>query len=262
MAAVSQLAQFAKGFRARPGPGIEVVVTPRYQIQLIPDFPIAGPNHAAWIRCAAGEADEVIREVKAVSAERGLPFAWIVDPETEPADFADHLQHHGIAPDPHGESSVMILAADVEVAHQEVPGLAISDALADFELFLAAEACAGEAFADVPFGEETGISGGARRRFEHNLAAGNRHVLLATLDGEPAGSGSLHVQAPGGAMMNGGAVRPRFRGVGVYRALVAARLDLARRAGVPGVVVWAGEMSRPILDRLGFETVSWRKFYI
>ena len=89
MAAVSQLALFAKGFRQRPGPGIEVVVTPRYQLQLIPDFPIAGPNHAAWIRCAAGEADEVIREVQAVSAERGLPFAWIVDPETEPADFAD-----------------------------------------------------------------------------------------------------------------------------------------------------------------------------
>jgi hypothetical protein len=26
--------------------------------------------------------------------------------------------------------------------------------------------------------------------------------------------------------------------------------------------VWGGAMSRPILERLGFETVSWRRFYI
>ena len=240
-----------------------MIVTPRYEVQLIPDFPIAGPNHVGWIRCPSGEADEVIREVRAISAERGLPIAWIVDPGTTPADFVAHLGRHGIAPDPHGEkSAVMILSVDAEVPNQDVPGLALQDALADFELFKAAEAAAGEAFAGVPFGEDTGISTTARRRFDNNRKAGNRHLLLATIDGEPAGSGSLTVHHPGGAMMNGGAVRPRFRGTGVYRALVAARLDLARKAGVPGVVVWGGQMSGPILERLGFRTVSWRKFYI
>jgi GNAT superfamily N-acetyltransferase len=61
--------------------------------------------------------------------------------------------------------------------------------------------------------------------------------------------------------MNGGAVRPRFRGRGVYRALVAARLDITRNAGAAGLVVWGGHMSAPILERIGFETVSWRRFF-
>jgi GNAT superfamily N-acetyltransferase len=67
---------------------------------------------------------------------------------------------------------------------------------------------------------------------------------------------------PRGATINGGSVRPKFRGRGVYRALVAARLEIARRAGVEGLCVWGGEMSGPILARLGFEKVGWRRFYV
>jgi GNAT superfamily N-acetyltransferase len=68
---------------------------------------------------------------------------------------------------------------------------------------------------------------------------------------------------PTAAIINGGAVRPKFRGRGIYRALVAARLNMAREAGVEGgLVVWGGDMSAPILTRLGFEPVGSRKFYV
>jgi hypothetical protein len=43
---------------------------------------------------------------------------------------------------------------------------------------------------------------------------------------------------------------------------VAERLRMAREAGVAGLSVWGGPMSAPILDKLGFETVGWRKFYL
>ena len=100
------------------------------------------------------------------------------------------------------------------------------------------------------------------RRRLNQLDAGNRRVLLATVDGEPAGSAGLTLYAPAGAIINGGAVRERFRGRGVYRAMVAARLAMARDAGVPGLSVWGGPMSAPILRRLGFETVGWRRFHV
>jgi GNAT superfamily N-acetyltransferase len=100
-----------------------------------------------------------------------------------------------------------------------------------------------------------------RRRL--NLrAAGHRRLLLATVNGEPAGAGGLGLFPPGGAAITGGSVRPIFRGRGVYRALVAARLEIARDAGVAGLAVWGGDMSRPILARLGFQTVGWRRFYL
>ena len=49
----------------------------------------------AWVRCRGEEAEEVIREARAIIARRGLPVYWILDPGTEPADFTDHLARFG-----------------------------------------------------------------------------------------------------------------------------------------------------------------------
>src|SRR5512135_1602034 len=246
MPAVSQaLIDFANHSRQETEPGIEVIVTPRYQITLQPDFPLAGPNNVSWIRCTADEADEVIDQARAIVAARRLPLAWILDPETQPADLADRLHARGVDPDPHGvESKVMVLPSDAAIDSPRVPGLEMVDALADAEAFQLADRAATEAFeAEVLRDDESRVAARERRR-RNLLAAGNRHLLLATVDGEPAGSGSLGLYPPYGARMNGGSVRPKFRGRGVYRALVAARVEIARRAGVPGLAVWGGEMSK------------------
>jgi GNAT superfamily N-acetyltransferase len=264
MAAVSQaLVEFANQYRQEAAPGIEVVVTPRYRITIQPDFPIAGPNNASWISCRASEAEAVIHDVRAVFAARQLPFMWVLGPAVEPKDFAEHLASHGVWPDPHGaESKVMVLPIDATVAGAAIPGLEIHDALADLDTFRKADGAAAEAFeADLPMDSPEFIAMQDRRRLNFR-AAGKRRQLLATLDGEPAGAAGLTLFPPAGAIINGGSVRPKFRGRGVYRALVAARLDVARRAGAAGLIVWGGDMSAPILARLGFETVGWRRFYL
>jgi hypothetical protein len=38
-------------------------------------------------------------------------------------------------------------------------------------------------------------------------------------------------------------------------------MEIARNQGVDGLTVWGGHMSAPILAKLGFQTVSWRRFY-
>jgi GNAT superfamily N-acetyltransferase len=264
MRAVSQaLLEFANHHRPRPEPGMEVIVTPRYLMTLQPDFPLPGPNAVCFIRCRPEETDEVIREARATFAARHLPLMWQLDPEMEPPDFADHLERHGIHGDPHGsEFAVMVLPVDAEMDSPEVAGLEIHDALSDFATYRSANAAAAEAFeSDIPGDEPEVIAMHERRRL--NLrAAGHRHLLLATIDGEPAGSGGIGLFPPGGAAINGGSVRPKFRGRGIYRALVAARLEIARNGGVDGLCVWGGDMSGPILKRLGFETVGWRRFYL
>ena len=60
------------------------------------------------------------------------------------------------------------------------------------------------------------------------------------------------VDIDGGVVLLGGAVLAEARGRGVYRALVHARWQHAVDRGTPLLVVQAGEMSAPVLDKLGF----------
>ena len=252
---MQRLIDFANTFREPASPGRKVIETPRYRATLQPDYPIPGPNSVAWIRCRSDEASEVITEARAHFAPRGLPFMWILDPGTEPPDFPDHLGAGGVFPEPHAPAvDVMVLGVE---AHVDTRSFEIHDALANIESFRAADAVNAEAFGDSPR-----ESGAQERRRVQQLEAGNRRVLLVTVDGEPAGSAGMTLFPPVGAIINGGAVRPKFRGRGIYRAMVAARLAIAREAGVAGLVVWGGPMSAPILRKLGFGTVGWRKFYL
>jgi hypothetical protein len=78
------------------------------------------------------------------------------------------------------------------------------------------------------------------------------HVAL--VDGVLAGLGMLNY-GPSAYLLAGAAVVPAFRGRGVYRALVGARWHDAVASNKPALAVHAGEMSRPILKRCGFEDV-------
>jgi GNAT superfamily N-acetyltransferase len=264
MPGVSQaLRDFAANHRAEPQPGFEITVTPHYQVTLQPDFPIAGPNSVSYIRGRPGEADEVIREARATIAPYRLPVVWILDPGTEPSNFSEHLASHGIVPDPHGfEFAAMVLPIDANVEGQPIAGLEFVDPLADLATFRKMDAVASEAFrAGAPGDDPKSIAMQERRRLNF-IAAGNRRFLLATIDDEPAGASNVALFSPAAATINGGSVRPKFRGRGIYRAMVAERMKIARKAGVEGLVVWAGDMSRPILERLGFVKVGWRRFYL
>jgi hypothetical protein len=152
MGAVSQaLVEFANHHRQQPAPGIEVIVTPRYQITLQPDFPIPGPNNVSWIRCRPDEVDEVIREARATISPHHLPVTWTLDPEPQPPDFADHLASRGVQPDPHGASvEVMVLPIDATIEAPAIAGLEIRDALTDLATFRSADGAAAEAFMQFP----------------------------------------------------------------------------------------------------------------
>jgi GNAT superfamily N-acetyltransferase len=155
------------------------------------------------------------------------------------------------------EVKVMALEVGADVAPPAVAGLEILDALADAESFRKADAVNADAF-----GEKPREAAAQERRRRNQLEAGNRRVILVTVDGEPAGSAGLTLFPPGGAIINGGAVLDKFRGRGVYRAMVAERLRIARESGAAGLSVWGGKMSAPILERLGFVAVGWRRFHL
>jgi hypothetical protein len=79
-------------------------------------------------------------------------------------------------------------------------------------------------------------------------------VFAAWLDGRMASAGTAVYTRAGGYLL-GGSTAEWARGRGAYRAVVRARWDEAVRRGTPALAVGAGSMSRPILERLGFEQV-------
>jgi GNAT superfamily N-acetyltransferase len=90
-------------------------------------------------------------------------------------------------------------------------------------------------------------------RFDEGEASGVVHHWSAWLDGEPVGFARA-IDLESGVALFGGAVLPKARKRGVYRALVHARWLHAAARGTPLLVVQAGEMSAPVLTGLGFET--------
>lgn len=234
----------------RPQVGLIQHRTRERLVELWPSFPMPGPNHVCLVRCAPERVDPMIDETRGLAAAHGLRCMWILDPGAEPADLGDRLTARGIPQ--LEELDVMVLPVETAVASGD-PAIEIVDGLRDEATYQAAEAVQAAAFQDG------GPLPGQAERFAEACADPARRFFLAVVDGEPAGAGwaTVHREA---VLINGGAVHPRFQGRGVYRALVAARLGLAREVGAAGLVVQAKlDTSGPILSRFGFRTVGrWR----
>lgn len=91
----------------------------------------------------------------------------------------------------------------------------------------------------------------------------NTVVVIAEADGQVVSSARLEI-VPGtefGGLWGGGTLE-RWRGKGIYRALVAHRARVALERGLKYLQVDASEDSRPILERLGFVVVTTTTGYV
>jgi GNAT superfamily N-acetyltransferase len=94
-----------------------------------------------------------------------------------------------------------------------------------------------------------------RAELPERWESGPLAMHAAWLDGQLVGAGTS-CTTPHGLALFGGATLPEARGRGAYRALVRARWEHAVAGGTPALLTQAGAMSRPILERLGFQRVG------
>ncbi|HET7129231.1 MAG TPA: GNAT family N-acetyltransferase [Gaiellaceae bacterium] len=221
--------------------GTEVVDNDRYFAAIV-----AGGKYVNVFRpsFALNDAAEILAEVRALAPS--ATGSW----QTDSRDLADALVAAGARrPAPPLEFEFVALAT--ATAPPAVDGIDVrrvesfDDYLVGLEIALSAEQYTDEVR--------------ARRRAEAEATwerrrSGPAMEWLASIDGEPV----AHARAfpgPRGFLLDGGATTPSARGHGAYRALIAARWHEAVARGTPALVVQAGEMSRPILERCGFEVV-------
>lgn len=93
----------------------------------------------------------------------------------------------------------------------------------------------------------------AAEGFLPTTAAEGTLCMLALLDGNPAAAGTVAISGEV-AVLSGTSVLPRFRGQGLQRALIAARLALGRERGcvLATSATLPGTASQANLERLGF----------
>jgi hypothetical protein len=231
-----------------PRSGLERVLTDRYCLLFgrSPDATLV-----SRLRLDPDEVPETIHEVRELIAARGHREAvWRVGSSATPADLVDRLVAHGLTPcdlpgqEPHLTSMVLT---------EEPPGVEGVEArrVAD-----AAELALASRISAVAFGEEVEEEDW-EERFAGERAGHTPRVYLAFLDGTPVGAArALFEDGLPAVMLITGGVLAEARGRGAYRALVRARWEDAVEAGQPALVVHAGAMSRPILQRLGFQAIA------
>ena len=227
-----------------------VIERPGWWQIITPSTKSAVLNEIGYSQVSDHEAESTIDRVIASYRKHALPVKWFVGPWTEPSDFGDRLLARGfrtwdvrtMACDP-GNA----IEHDAEVEPVTEANLdRYNDAMVD-----------GWSMAEDQRAPMRRTTLAAMRRSPRNA-----YFFLATVGGEPAGTTGLLLRGRY-AYLVGAHVLDRFRGRGLYRALIEARLRFLRERGVTLAVTHAREAtSAPMLEHFGFETLFRAKIYL
>jgi len=226
------------------GPNSERIETDRYTLCMG-----AGKtwNTVQRQRLREDEIDDAIEEVRALLRERGRPRTqWEVGSSATPGDLVERLLERGLEHDKEPYAVALVLTHAPEPPPPDV----VARRIETFDEYVAANAVQWEAFeASAEEIEEA-------RALLPELWQTSPYVMHAAwLDGELVSAGSS-APTEHGLLLYGGATLPRARGRGAYRGVLHARWQEAVTNGTPALITQGGSMSRPILERLGFERVG------
>ncbi|MGG2461344.1 GNAT family N-acetyltransferase [Streptomyces sp. RGM 3693] len=201
------------------------------------------------------ELDQLIARQRDYFAARGEAVEWKTRGHDRPADLTDRLRAAGFVPEE--PETVLIGRADERAAAPVLPdGVVLRQVTADADMHRIA------AMESAVWGQDWSWLG---------------EDLISRVAADPDGIAVMVAEAGGEVVcaawlvfregtefagLWGGSTVPQWRGRGIYRALVAARAELAVARGVRFLQVDASADSAPILRRLGFRAVTTTTPYV
>src|SRR4051794_5800017 len=227
----------APGLFIEPAPGRVVRRTDRYVMTGEVAHTWSAVEH---IRLRGDDIDAAIADVDAFMHEAGnARAAWWLSERSTPGDLEERLLAAGCARD---ESEYLNAAMVLTREPPAVDGV-VARRIETFEEFAESRRLQRSVFHSESVED-----------FRAEWEQLPDPVFAAWIDGQMASVGRVVFTRVGGYLLSG-ATAEWARGRGAYRAVVRARWDEAVRRGTPVLAVGAGLMSRPILERLGFEQV-------
>ena len=202
-----------------------------------------------YSKLSADSADTAIEEQMAYFSGIGQEFEWKAFAHDQPPDLVQRLGAHGFEIEE--TEAVMVLDLQAAPSPPPTPSVTVRRLTSRNDLQVVASikerVYGGRHFPDLV------------DRLGHEMENDPRYLSIhvAYVDGVPAGCG--WIRFPGEsifASLWGGATVPELRNRGLYSALLVARLQEARQRGRRYVTVDAGHMSRPILEKRGFQLLT------
>ncbi len=192
-------------------------------------------------------ADAVIDEQIAYFQANGLKLEWKVYGHDRPADLVGRLVARGFEAEPLDNIMVLDVAAapPALLAAPVVDVRRLTDPAQLGDVVTVMEAVWGEEFRWIH-----------ERMGSHMTIPDYLSVYVVYVDNTPACAGWVYFNAGQFAGLWGGSTLAEYRQRALYTALLAARVREARARGVPYMTIDAGEMSRPIVARHGFQTIT------
>lgn len=182
----------------------------------------------------------------------GREFEWKTYSHDRPADLGDRLRAAGFVPEP-PETLMVADAAEIAEATRDA-------ALPDGVRLEAVTDAAGVDLAAYVHEQAFGASADRLRvRMLEQLTQrpDDLSIVLAMAGTEPVCAARMeYVPGTEFAGLWGGGTVEKWRGRGIYRAIVAQRARAAVARGYRYLQVDASDQSRPILQRLGFTALS------
>jgi hypothetical protein len=193
------------------------------------------------------EVGDVLEEVRSLLRARGRGRTqWEIGSSAEPPELVDLLLARGLIRDKDPYTVALVLKAPPPPPAAGI----VARRVETFEEYVAANEVGWQAF-EMPEDEVAE----ARALLPQRWREAPIITHAAWLDVKIVSAGTC-APTPHGLLLYGGATVSHARGRGAYRALLRARWDEAMARGTPALITQGGSMSRPILERVGFEPVG------
>lgn len=208
-----------------------------------------GGGFITYSQLEESNAEAVIREQVSYFEGIGQDFEWKLYDYDRPSDLKEQLGAYGFIVEEEEAIMVLDLEDAPEILWQPVrhPIQRITDPEKLSDVLMVEQQVWDEDFSSLG-----NFLGDALRRYPEQMS-----VYVAYVDAQPASAAwtyfPKHSQF---ASLWGGSTVSGFRKQGLYTALLAVRAQEARDRQVRYLTVDASPMSRPILEKFGFEMIA------
>lgn len=203
---------------------------------------------------AVNANDIIAREVTRYQTIGGSGLEWKTYSHDSPPDLGERLMAHGFVDE--GLETLLVLELD------NAPALLKQPITADVRRLTAVDQ-----LADILHIHDQVWGGGfewIRDYLAHALENEGAYwsIYVAYVDDEPACAAWAYFPKNSQfASLWGGATIEKYRGMGLYTAVVATRLQEAIARGYRFLTVDTSDMSRPILEKRGFSVLGYTRPY-